>query len=142
MAFALKHAGLSGRGHCYRAVKAALAASPKGRGHGLIPSSQYDDEAALNAQFTLKEKYGFINLMNEPTFKNEIKSAADAPVGSVLVYSSGKKCRRSTIADCGHIEFKTAKGYVSDFFTRTPISDDPDYVLVGVMVKPMSNGSR
>ena len=140
--FALKHfARTRGLGKCYKAVKLALTASPSGRGHGLVPA-RFDDEAAINAQVTLKEKFGFINLLKEPDFKNEIKSAADAPKGSVLVYSSGKRCKRSSIADCGHTEIKTDKGYVSDFFSRTPMSDDPDYVLVGVMVKPMSNGKR
>ena len=139
--YAVKHYSWTrSRSKCYKAVKLALTASPAGRGQGLIPA-HFDDEAALNAQFTLKDNYGFVNLMMDPTFKNEIKSATDAPKGSVLVYSSGKKCRRSKIEDCGHVEIKTDRGYVSDFFSKTPISDDPEYILVGVMIKPMIKGN-
>ncbi len=125
---------------CYRAVKEALAASPQGtKNSGLIPG-RFDDEAALNAKNSLKD-YGFVNLLDSDFYKSEIKDPSDAPRGSILVYSSGKRCARSRIKDCGHIEIKTAgpgsPGYISDYYSNQPITKFSNYKLVGVMVKPM-----
>lgn len=139
--YAIRNFGrLRARGKCYMAVKLSLAASPTKKDKaGLIPG-RFPDEAALNAKNSLKE-YGFINLLETEPFKYEIKNAAQAPKGSVLVYSSGKKCHHSRIKDCGHVEIKTDKGYISDFFSKDPITIDPRYKLVGVMIKPM-DGSK
>ncbi len=120
---------LRGPGKCYTGVKAALAAA------GLVPHKKIGGEAALSAKETLKE-FNFINLMEEP-HKLSITNPSQAPLGAILVYSSGKKCRNSKIKDCGHIEIRTDKGFISDFFSTEPITTDPRYKLVAVMVKKM-----
>ncbi len=126
----------SSKGLCYTAIKKILAAS------GLVSNSKIGEESALSAKDTLKDQFGFINLLDIPSFKTEIITAADAPVGSVLVYSSGKKCKRSKIPDCGHTEMKTKSGFISDFYTKNLITRNPNYKLVAVMVKPMANGAQ
>lgn len=124
------------KGFCYTAIKKILAAS------GLVPNDRIGGESALSAKDTLKEQFGFINLLDILSFKTEIITAADAPVGSVLVYSSDNKCKRSKIPDCGHIEMKTENGFISDFYTKNLITRKPQYKLVAVMVKPMANGAQ
>lgn len=127
-------------GMCYRYVKNALA-------KGLTPG-WFSDTAAKSGKETLK-KYGFINLLEHEPFKTQIKSPNQAPKGAVLVYSSGKSCRKSrTIKDCGHIEIKLGEegqpGFASDYYSSTAINDTPkarrwgsNYKLIGVMIKPM-----
>jgi hypothetical protein len=46
-----------------------------------------------------------------------------APVGAVLVYGG---------ADAGHVEIRTATGFVSDFISRTPYPRP----FLGAYVKP------
>lgn len=137
-------------GKCYKFVKNALAAKPgKPIGPGLIPA-RYDDVFALNARISLKrEEHGFTNLLEIPPYDKLLKNnPSAAPIGAVLVYSSGTPCRgASYIRDCGHIEIKTGlpgqNAYVSDFGLTVPISETPGnrtarkkiYKLVSVMVK-------
>jgi hypothetical protein len=94
--------------YCWRYVKNALMAA------GVIdsrPNSPYAKEAGEE----LCRKYGFVRL--------PIKDPMKAPVGAVVVYGG---------ADAGHVEIRTEKGFVSDFFSKTPYPRP----LVGVFVKP------
>lgn len=127
-------------GMCYRYVKNALS-------NGLTPG-WFSDTAAKSGKETLK-KFGFVNLLEHEPFKSQIKSPNQAPKGAVLVYSSGKPCRKSrTIKDCGHIEIKLDSegkpGFASDYYSATAINDTAKarrygskYKLIGVMIKPM-----
>jgi hypothetical protein len=92
---------------CWRYVKDALLSA------GLVdtrPKTVYAKQAAVE----LTSDYGFKKIRCTDPFK--------APVGSVLIYG-GK--------GAGHIEFRTKKGFVSDFVTLKP-SARP---LIGVYVK-------
>ena len=79
--------------------------------------------------------------METDFYKSKIKGPADAPKGSVLVYSSGVHCRHSKVKDCGHIEIKMSEpgnpGYISDYYSAQPITKFSKYKLVGVMIKPL-----
>ena len=95
------------RGVCWRYVKDALLSA------GLV-DTRPDTIYAKQAAHELTSEYGFRQIKCKDPFK--------APVGSVLVYG-GK--------GAGHIEFRTKKGFVSDFVTLKP-SRRP---LIGVYVK-------
>jgi hypothetical protein len=96
------------RRQCWHAVKEALVAS------GIV-DSRPKTSLAKQAGQELVSNYGFTRLaLNDPY---------QAPVGSVLVYSA----RRAA----GHVEIRTADGFVSDFCSKTP-SRRP---LLGVYVK-------
>lgn len=134
--------GRTSIGRCYRQVKELLT---KGR---LAPSS-FGSEPARLAKEDLK-KYGFINLLETDPYSSQITKASEAPKGSILVYSSGIPCRRSTVKDCGHVEVKLGEpgepGYASDYKSADAINETASskrfgsrYKLIGVMVKPMDN---
>jgi hypothetical protein len=92
---------------CWRYVKDAMLSA------GIVdsrPKTGYAKQAASE----LTEDYGFKQIRCKDPYK--------APIGSVLVYG-GK--------GAGHIEFRTAKGFVSDFVSKRP-SHRP---LIGVYVK-------
>ena len=93
--------------HCWRYVKRALVAAN-------AVDSYPDGISAKLAGRELTQHYGFKKL--------NISNPEDAPVGAILVYG-GK--------GYGHVEFRTADGYVSDFKTSRP-SRRP---LTGVYVK-------
>ncbi len=128
---------------CYRAVKKALLVSRTKAPNlnGLIPN-YFDDEAAANAKKSLKQ-FGFINLLEkEPYRKLFAGNPSMAPKGAVLVYSSGIRCRRSKILDCGHIEIKMhgpgKDGYIAEVENAKAISDRVSrYKLTGVMIKDL-----
>ena len=63
-------------------------------------------------------RYGFKRL--------PVRDPYQAPIGSVLVYGSGRAA--------GHVEIRTARGFVSDFRAATP-SRRP---LIGVYAKTSS----
>ena len=92
---------------CWHAVKNALVEAHVVDSR---PVTQYAKEAAGE----LSEKYGFR--------KTSIKDPFCAPVGSVLVYGG---------RGAGHVEIRTATGFVSDFTSTTP-SNRP---LIGVFIK-------
>ncbi len=92
---------------CWRWVKNALVDA------GVV-SSRPTSEYAKQAGTELQSKYGFTKL--------NIRDPFAAPVGSVLVYGGH---------GAGHVEFRTAQGFVSDFMSPTP-SPRP---LIGVYVK-------
>ena len=96
------------RSRCWHYVKDALLAS------GVI-DSRPRSELARDAASDLVSNYGFKRLpVNDPF---------SAPVGSVLVYGTGRSV--------GHVELRTREGFVSDFQSKTP-SRRP---LVGVYAK-------
>ena len=99
------------RSRCWRYVKEALFAA------GAVNS--YPQTAlARQAGDELVNRYGFKRL--------PVRDPYLAPVGSVLVYGSGRAA--------GHVEIRTARGFVSDFRASTP-SRRP---LIGVYAKSSS----
>lgn len=93
--------------YCWRYVKDALLAA------NLVssrPTSPYAKEAGAE----LCRKFGFT--------KTNVTDPMKAPVGAVVVYGG---------ADAGHVELRTATGFVSDFISATPYPRP----LVGVFVK-------
>ena len=96
---------------CWRYVKQALVAA------GAV-SSYPKTELARQAGDDLVRHYGFTRLA--------VRDPYQAPIGSVLVYGSGRSA--------GHVEIRTARGFVSDFRASTP-SRRP---LIGVYAKVAS----
>ena len=96
--------------HCWRHVKVALL---KANVIDTYPKTVYAKQAALE----LQESFGFQKL--------PLKDPYEAPEGAVLVYGGSGP---------GHIEFRSEKGFVSDFVSLTP-SHLP---LIGIYVKPSS----
>ncbi len=93
--------------YCWRYVKDALLRA------GLVssrPTSAYAKQAGTE----LVRKYGFRKL--------NVSDPRRAPVGAVVVYGGN---------DAGHVELRTATGFVSDFWSPTPYPRP----LVGVFVK-------
>jgi len=81
---------------CWRFVKEALVAAGSVSSYPQTPyAKQAGDELVRN--------YGFVRL--------PARCASQAPVGSVIVYGG---------AGAGHVELRTASGFVSDFYHRQP----------------------
>ena len=93
---------------CWMYVKNALVSAQ-------VISSRPTTGYAKQAGEELQSKYGFKKL--------PIQDPYEAPLGSVLVYGG---------RGAGHVEIRTAQGFVSDFTTSRP-SRRP---LIGVYVKP------
>lgn len=94
---------------CWRFVKQALLAA------GVVdsyPTTVYAKQAAQE----LPKSFGFKKLATKNPYK--------APIGGVIVYG-GK--------DAGHIEIRTARGFVSDFTATKPYLKRP---VIGIFVKP------
>ncbi|MBA3960281.1 MAG: hypothetical protein H0X40_00050 [Chthoniobacterales bacterium] len=102
------------RSCCWRYVKEALLAS------GAV-SSYPKTEYARQAGDELVSSFGFTRLA--------VRDPYQAPVGSVLVYGSGRSA--------GHVEIRTPTGFVSDFRATAP-SRRP---LIGIYAK-MSSATR
>lgn len=103
-----ERANAHSKSRCWRYVKQALLAS------GAVNS--YPQTAlARQAGDELVNRYGFTRLA--------VRDPYQAPIGSVLVYGSGRAA--------GHVEIRTARGFVSDFRASTP-SRRP---LIGVYAK-------
>lgn len=81
---------------CWRFVKEALVAAGSVSSY---PQTAY----AKQAGDELVRNYGFVRL--------SVRCAAQAPVGSVIVYGG---------AGPGHVELRTARGFVSDFYHCQP----------------------
>lgn len=96
------------RSLCWHYVKDALLAS------GVI-NARPKSEFARDAATELVSSFGFKKLA--------VKDPFSAPIGSVLVYGTGRSV--------GHVEFRTRNGFVSDFRSPTP-SRRP---LIGVYAK-------
>jgi hypothetical protein len=92
---------------CWHSVKDALLDAQV---VATRPTSEYAKEAGDE----LEGKFGFTKL--------RITSPFEAPVGAVLVYGG---------RGAGHVEIRTATGFVSDFLSATP-SPRP---LIGIYVK-------
>jgi hypothetical protein len=113
-----------------RMIKAAQIAQERARAHSVARCWRYVKDALVQAEVIdsrpttgyakqageeLISKYGFQRIRVNDPYK--------APIGSILVYG-GK--------GAGHVEFRTPRGFVSDFVSETP-SKRP---LIGVYVKP------
>ncbi len=110
-----ERANARSKSRCWRYVKQALLAS------GAVDS--YPKTAyARQAGDELVRSYGFTRLA--------VRDPYQAPIGSVLVYGSGRAA--------GHVEIRTARGFVSDFRAATP-SHRP---LIGVYAKLDSAKTR
>ena len=103
-----ERASAHSKSRCWRYVKEALLAS------GAV-SSYPQTEYARQAGDELVHSFGFVRLA--------VRDPYQAPVGSVLVYGSGRAA--------GHVEIRTPDGFVSDFRAKTP-SRRP---LIGVFAK-------
>ncbi|AHI05245.1 hypothetical protein BDW_03685 [Bdellovibrio bacteriovorus W] len=110
---------------CYRYVKRSLLG-------GDLVDDYLPGAQAKNAVGDLKRR-GFINMMDDPRYKDLIKNPKDAPKGAVLVYRNTRDAKHA-----GHVEIKTdwgsSGGYVSDFYrpTNHTLSNRQ---LIGVMIK-------
>jgi len=113
-----------------RMVHAAEIAAARARAHSTSRCWGYVKDALLAAKIVetrpktgyakeaageLTKDYGFKRIKETNPYK--------APVGSVIVYG-GK--------GAGHVEFRTAQGFVSDFVSMKP-SPRP---LIGIFIKP------
>lgn len=94
--------------HCWKYVKDALLAAQ-------VVQNRPETAWARQAGTELTTRYGFKKLSTMNPYK--------APVGAVIVYGG---------QDAGHVELRTASGFVSDFVSRVPY---PRPVL-GIYVKP------
>lgn len=103
-----ERANAHSKSRCWRYVKEALLASGAVTSY---PKTEYAREAGNE----LVSSYGYIRLA--------VRDPYQAPIGSVLVYGSGRAA--------GHVEIRTANGFVSDFRSATP-SRRP---LIGVYAK-------
>ncbi|MBA3607447.1 MAG: hypothetical protein H0W43_02885 [Chthoniobacterales bacterium] len=110
-----ERANAHSKSRCWRYVKQALLAS------GAVDS--YPKTAyARQAGDELVKSFGFTRLA--------VRDPYQAPIGSVIVYGSGRAA--------GHVEIRTARGFVSDFRASTP-SHRP---LIGVYAKLDSSSPR
>jgi hypothetical protein len=107
---AASRAALSSQYSCWKHVKEALL---EAQVIDTYPKTRFAKEAASE----LQSDFGFRKL--------PVSDPSQAPFGSVLVYGG---------AGPGHIEFRTEKGFVSDFISSKP-SNLP---LIGIYVKPRS----
>jgi hypothetical protein len=93
---------------CWHYVKDALMEAQ-------VIDSRPTSPWAKEAGDELCRRYGFMKL--------KVRNPMQAPVGAVLVYGG---------ADAGHVEIRTATGFVSDFISRTPYPRP----FLGAYVKP------
>jgi hypothetical protein len=94
---------------CWHYVKDALVAAN-------VVDSRPTSPWAKEAGDELCRRYGFIKL-------RYVRKPMQAPVGAVLVYGG---------PDAGHVEIRTATGFVSDFISRTPYPRP----FLGAYIKP------
>ncbi|XHR28433.1 MAG: hypothetical protein ACFUZC_21260 [Chthoniobacteraceae bacterium] len=113
-----------------RMIQAAQIAETRARAHSVRACWRYVKEALLAANVvdtypqTALAKQAGDELINRHGFRRlAIRDPFKAPVGSVIVYGG---------PGAGHVEIRTAEGFVSDFESPTP-SRRP---LLGVFVKP------
>lgn len=117
---------------CYRYVKRALMAG------NLSETTYLPGRHAKEAVQDLP-KIGFINLLDDPAYRQTITSPSKAPKGAILVY-------RAKDGESGHIEIKTGEGddggYISDYKSKESVLGNANgglaskrYRLVGVYIK-------
>ena len=97
---------------CWAYVKNALVKAD-------VVNSRPTTEYAKQAGAELMRHFGFQKI--------NVSNPFNAPIGAVIVYGGH---------GAGHVEIRTAKGFVSDFASATP-SHRP---LIGVYVKPIPRG--
>ncbi|MNJ98458.1 hypothetical protein D3C87_162240 [compost metagenome] len=126
-------------GKCWRFTKLAMREkrSDRSRPSDYTPGDLVDTYPVgthpSKTGIAAMKKQGWVNLLDEPKYKNMIKSAENAPKGALLIYENTRDRRHP-----GHAEFKTDHGqkggYVSDFYRSV---DEPLYArkLIGVMIK-------
>lgn len=101
----------------------------------VVPKGTYFDRYAKNFGCGLRNQ-GFRNLCgNSCSAKSKTcnMNPYNAPKGSVLVYDNipGYNCHVA-----GHVEIRTSKGFVSDYFSPRPRSEaTPCRRLIGIWVK-------
>lgn len=93
--------------YCWRYVKDALLAAD-------VIATRPRTAFAKQAGAELCRNFGFVKL--------KLRDPAQAPVGAVIVYGG---------ADAGHVELRTANGFVSDFISASPYPRP----LIGIYVK-------
>jgi len=113
-----------------RMIQAAQIAESRARQHSVRSCWRYVKQALLAANVvdtypqTVLAKQAGDELINRHGFRRlSINDPFKAPIGSVIVYGG---------AGAGHVEIRTAAGFVSDFESSTP-SKRP---LLGVFIKP------
>jgi hypothetical protein len=94
---------------CWHYVKDALVAAS-------VIDSRPTSPWAKEAGDELCHRYGFVKL-------TRVRNPMQAPIGAVLVYGG---------PDAGHVEIRTATGFVSDFISPTPYPRP----FLGAYVKP------
>lgn len=112
-------------------IRAARIATERARRHSTKRCWRYVKNAMLAAKLidsypkTVYAKQAAIELPRDYGFKKlATRNPYAAPIGSVLVYG-GK--------NAGHVEIRTATGFVSDFASSKPSLRRP---LLGIFVKP------
>lgn len=95
---------------CWHFVKDALVDAQ-------VVNSRPTSPWAKEAGDELCRRYGFMKL-------RYVRNPMQAPVGAVLVYGG---------PDAGHVEIRTATGFVSDFISRTPYPRP----FLGAYIKPV-----
>jgi hypothetical protein len=113
-----------------RMIHAAQIAEARAHQHSVRSCWRYVKEALLAANVvdtypqTALAKQAGDELINRHGFRRlAISDPFKAPIGSVIVYGG---------AGAGHVEIRTAEGFVSDFESPTP-SKRP---LLGIFIKP------
>lgn len=113
-----------------RMMRAAEIAQARARGHSISRCWRYVKTALLDSKTidsypkTATAKEAGAELQGSYGFKKlNVKDPYKAPLGSVIVYGG---------RGAGHVEIRTAQGFVSDFNSPKP-SPRP---LIGVYVKP------
>lgn len=111
------------KGDCALFVRRGLASA------GLVPN------------LPLGHANAYVGALSKYCFSNAIKqypTPESAPPGAVLVYK-GINTRGDKNARYGHVEVKTAAGYVSDYYSANPRtgrgSKGRNRQLIGVMIK-------
>ena len=108
IAYAMKHKEPDSIHMCLRYVKRALFATKMTRKYtGTVAAKDFGADLANEGFKNLLETQPGINLNT-------------APVGSVIIYRPVEMQTYKGKTIYGHIEIKTEKGYVSDFFTPQP----------------------
>lgn len=133
--YAMRNKSARSKKLCYRYVKRALMG-------GDLVQTYPPGGHARDAVRDLKAQ-GMVNLLDNPKYKNMIKSPSDVPKGAVIVYHNGTR-------ESGDVQIKTdwgdKGGYVSDFHTPNSFLKSPKarryanigkpYKIIGVMIKP------
>jgi hypothetical protein len=132
-------------GYCYAKVKRYTMANklvdtylPGGHARDAVR-----DLLAQNKKKNADPKYKWVNLLDDPRYKDKIKSPMDAPHGAIVVSWNGDR------SSSGDIQVRNARppkiGWVSDGYSPRTINDQPagrraarkgkPYKMTGVMVK-------